>query len=803
MTNNVSSPAHPLHLIGNAHLDPVWLWRWQEGCAEAIGTCWAAIDRLEEGEGFIFTKGEAHIYAWIEQLEPALFDRIRHYVAKGRWVIVNGWWIQPDCNVPSGESVIRQALYGKRYFREKFGVDVTVGYNVDSFGHPSTFPMLLRHTGSTSYTFMRPNSTEMELPAELFNWIAPDGSEVTAFRIQGAYNTSKREMPLPEKIDLNYQKIDQSGHSLMCFYGVGNHGGAPTIENIKEIEKRLGQGENLKFSDPNKFFDEVSAPDLPRYSQALQFHAIGCYAVASALKTLNRRAESLLEQAEAAATLASRETGIAYPRDSFEKLWRVLLFNQFHDTLGGTSLESACEDSVSELNLVIAGAEEQLNTAVRHLGRTIARPLDPTDATFLVMNFNGSDAERIVEAEPWVDKDTVSPRCIIDEDGNRIPFQYIDPHGKTSGLQRITFRLFVPAYGYRVLRFAVDAEYGIPASGLSFGKVAKPENLVFETAAYILRLDGKTGAIASLRNKHSGVNIFDGLANLGIVVEDNTDTWGHGPAHFGVQGAHMELVEVKDIDSGPVRRTLEVTAKCLSSTLRTTIVLPADPALPVQLRVTLDWQEKRHLLRLSYPIGAKTFEYEVPYGWEERADDGREVPGLRWVRAVSAEKTVALTNDAKYSFAALDGSLYITAVRSPVYAHHTPVELNDEASNRYMDQGEQTFTIEVFGAKHVSRRDTAALAEHLNKPLIATPHVSRGGTGPHRGQWLSPSVNSGVICALKMAEDSDDTIIRAVELDGKTDQLVLNGSAIALPPRGIVTARVQNAEITASDGLES
>ncbi len=121
-------------MIGNAHLDPVWLWRWPEGCAEAIGTCWAAIDLLETHPGFIFTRGEALVYRWIEELEPELFARIRRFVADGRWAIVNGWWIQPDCNLPDGEAFIRQALYGKHYFRERFGVDVTVGYNVGTRG---------------------------------------------------------------------------------------------------------------------------------------------------------------------------------------------------------------------------------------------------------------------------------------------------------------------------------------------------------------------------------------------------------------------------------------------------------------------------------------------------------------------------------------------------------------------------------------------------------------------------------------------------------------------------------------------
>ncbi|MGR3663045.1 MAG: glycoside hydrolase family 38 N-terminal domain-containing protein [Paracoccaceae bacterium] len=800
MTKN--NQTHTLHLVGNAHLDPVWLWRWQEGCAEAIGTCWAAVDRLEEGEGFIFTKGEAHIYDWIERLEPDLFARIQSYVADGRWVIVNGWWIQPDCNIPSGESVIRQALYGKRYFKTKFDVDVPVGYNVDSFGHPSTFPMLLQHTGSTSYTFMRPNADELDLPANLFNWVGPDGSEVTAFRIQGAYNTSKREMPLPEKIDLNYNLSDTFGHSLMCFYGVGNHGGAPTVENIKEIERRLALGENLKFSDPQSFFNEVSSPDLPRFEQGLQFHAIGCYAAASQLKTLNRKAESLLEQAEAAATLAHRETDIDYPRDTFETLWRKLLFNQFHDTLGGTSLESACDDSVSELNAVIAGAEDELNTAVRHLGRTISKPVDPTDSTFLVMNFNGSPANRAIEAEPWVDKDTVSPRIILDEDGNTIPFQYIDPHGKTTGLQRITFPLDVPAYGYRTLRFVVDQKRGISAPGISFGKPVEPTELAYETAGYELILDGETGAIASLRNRKTGIELFNGPAHQGIVVEDNTDTWGHGPANFGISGKPMKLTGIKRLDSGPVRCAIEVSTECGKSTFCTTIIMPADPELPVELRVRLDWQEKNHLLRIAYPIGADTFEYEVPAGWEQRDDNGCEVPGQRWIRAVGKDKTVAITNDAKYSFAALDGTLYITAVRAPVYAHHTPNELQDGASYRYMDQGPQKFILELFGAPNISRRETAILGEHLNKPVITTPHISRGGTKPHTGQWLSPTTTTSMIGTLKMAEDLDGAIIRAVELDGSADALVSNDATLAIPQRGIITARLRKNTMTLSDGLE-
>lgn len=793
-----------LHMIGNAHLDPVWLWRWTEGCAEALATCWAAVDRLEEGSAFVFTRGEASIYSWIEEFDPALFQRIAHFIRQGRWYVVNGWWVQPDCNLPSGECFIRQALIGKAYFQEKFGIEPHVGFNVDSFGHAETLPMLLRHTGFDSYVFMRPGPHEKSLPANLFEWVSSDGSHVPTFRIQVAYNTSPRNLALPEKTDRHLAMERDEGHPFMLFYGVGNHGGGPTKDAIAHIAARIEAGEAIAFSDPSRFFRDVEGLDLPKVSEELQFHAIGCYAVGASLKSLNRLAESRLSQAEAAAALATDQIGVAYPRSELRRLWRTLLFNQFHDTLGGTAIRSACVDAERELGMVVAGAEHVLNASVRHLSSSIRPVPDAREAHFLLINLGASEFDGIVEAEPWTDFDAVSKRTLVDEDGAPVPFQYVAPEGRTRGLQRVAFRVKVPGFGRRLVSFNRDEVAGLAPPSVNFGQpVLADDPLAFSTSGWTLVLDRKLGTIVELRNRSSGTAVFTGPAHRAIVVDDPSDTWSHGLDRFGFSGEDFELEGVSVLERGPVRTAIEVRTRSGQSTMTTVVSLPNDPDLPVDLAIRLDWRERRRLLRLAYPLGGKAFEYEVPAGWTERPDDGKEVFGHRWVRCERAGFAVVVANDAKYSYAASDGTLYITAVRSPVFAHHDPIVLEEGASYDFMDQGEQRFVVRVHADHGLTRQKAATLADELCKPIVSTPHVARRGTGEWRGQWLAVDPGTTNVMALKLAETSDDLVLRCVELDGIVGDVAVRGASFRIEPRAIATAiSASDGQLRMVDGLE-
>lgn len=796
-----SSTTRPLHMVGNAHIDPVWQWRWTEGCAEAIGTCWAAVDRLQEDPDFIFTRGEAVIYRWIEKLEPALFERIQHFVREGRWVIVNGWWLQPDCNLPDGEAFLRQGLYGKAYFREKFGVDVRVGYNVDSFGHAGTLPTLLRHTGFEHYVFMRPGKHEKTLPAALFDWVAPDGSSVTTFRLPDEYQTSR--VALDEKIERAETFMQQTEQPIMCFYGVGNHGGGPTRENLEIIRQAQAQGRPVLFSDPVRYFESVVSTPRPELHDELQMHAIGCYSALSTIKTLNRRSEARMALAEAASALAFQVAHAPYPHEFLRQLWEKLLFNQFHDILGGACIPSASKDTIEVLGGVIQGAEDILNTALRQLAATVAPGPNPTAATFLVFNLTGTEQYVPVEYEPWLDRKQ-QPRRLLDHQGNEVAYQEMPPEGFVPGLniRRLLFAPRIEPFGYQT--YTVEA--GEPHNPLTTTLHTTPDSI--ESATWRLEIDTQTGGIAQLVEKNTGRTIFTGTAHLPVLVEDPSDTWAHALDRFSLTGASSVYEQSKVIEQGPLRASIRVQARIGNSLIVSTYSLYDDPELPLEIHVRIDWHDKNKLLRLCYPLAfsAPTFRYEVPAGSITRPADGREYPGQRWVLASDQDgHGFALVNDAKYSYTALDNTLYVTALRSPVYAHHVPYVLQAENDYLYTDQGEQEFTLRLQAGNGINALMAHHLADGLLRGPVATPHVSRSGHAPQSASLLSVDAQSSRVTWLKAAEDGRGLVLRLLEVEGKPDTVLIapDNQAHMMKPYGLMTLRNDGTDQwRTSNGLE-
>ena len=227
--------AFRFHLIGHGHIDPVWLWPWSEGISVVHSTFRSVLDRMNETPDFTFTTSSAQFFQWIADNDPLMLDEIRKRVDEGRWNIVGGWWVEPDMNIPSGEAMVRQGLYGQLTFQRLLGHRAAVATNPDSFGHTGTLPQIIKLQGMDSYIFMRPGPKEKSLPADLFWWEGPDGTQVLTYRIQLSYNDSGSVRNRVKTILT--QALDQPMKSFMDYYGVGDHGGGATRENIKSIEE--------------------------------------------------------------------------------------------------------------------------------------------------------------------------------------------------------------------------------------------------------------------------------------------------------------------------------------------------------------------------------------------------------------------------------------------------------------------------------------------------------------------------------------------------------------------------------------
>jgi alpha-mannosidase len=333
-----------LHIIGHSHIDAAWLWPWREGSDTVLTTFRSALNRIAETPGFCYTHSSSAHYRWVEGADPAMLTEIRARIREGRWEVVGGWPVEPDCNIPATESFVRHSLYGKEFCRRALGAEVRIGFNPDSFGHAAGLPTILKHAGYGYYAFMRPQEHEMKLPP-VFWWEGPDGSRVLTCRIWRNYDADA-DLIRPAAESAFAPGFDHGAF----FLGVGDHGGAVTKEQIRQILelKKDATLPDLRFSTLRDFFAAVEGSpafaSLPVVKGELQHHARGCYSANGEGKFLNRRAERSLVESETISLMANRVMGRTYPAEQFAESWWKVLFCQFHDMMAGTSLYSDYQD---------------------------------------------------------------------------------------------------------------------------------------------------------------------------------------------------------------------------------------------------------------------------------------------------------------------------------------------------------------------------------------------------------------------------------------------------------------------------
>ena len=814
MSDRATDPKErTLHLIGNSHIDAVWLWPWEEGFAEVKATFASALERMREYPEFVFTCSSAAYYAWVEANAPDMFAEIRERVAEGRWRIAGGWWVEPDCNIPSGESFVRQALEGQRYFASRFGRLATVGYNPDAFGHAGSLPQILRRSGLTGYTFLRPEPHEKELPGNLFWWESADGSRVLAFRINFGYTVWG---DLAEHVRKHVDRFVDGTDALMCFYGVGNHGGGPTKANLDAIREMDADPAfpTVRHSWPSAFFATVDGTDgLPVVRDELQHHAVGCYAAVSAIKRWNRQAEEQLGFGERWAAVAWREGLQPYP-DDLSPAWRPLLFNQYHDILAGTSIEPAYDDARSQIGESIAIADRALTNGVQAISWAVDTRGPAGARPIVVANPHAWDARRPVEVE--VGRHAEGGR-LLDDAGREVPYQEARPLATSKGRHRIVFTADLPSLGYRrYLLVPTDPGFEWHETAAAVGEAtptqaegpieedliegepphpgaASPEappdlaagETWIESGRWRLELDPQRGHIARLEDRRSGRDVFSGPAARAVVAEDRSDTWSHGVTHYARGTESFTAERIRLVEDGPMRATLR--AECVrpsdGSRLTSEYTVHRDHDR-IDVAVTVDWHGRYELLKLRFPVAAgadAVATWETSYGFIERAMDGAERPGQRWVDVSGSDGGVSILNDGKYSSDVLDSEIGFTVLRSPIYAWHDPFVPEPDGVYPFTDQGMQSFRYAILPHDGDWRAaGTVRAAMELNAEPMVVLETAHAGPMPPAASFVRCAAPNVVVAVVKRAEEGDALVLRAHEAYG-----VATEARIELPRWGV------------------
>lgn len=758
-----------LYMIGNAHIDPVWLWQWQEGFQEIKATFRSALDRMKEYDDFIFTCSAASYYEWIEESEPEMFEEIKARVKEGRWVIVGGWWIQPDCNAPSGESFVRQGLYGQRYFQEKFGCMAQTGYNVDSFGHNAMLPQILKKSGMDNYVFMRPGRHEKGISSDTFTWQGPDGSSVTAFRIPFEYCTWPDE--LRDHVKRCAGEIKDEQGSIMCFYGVGNHGGGPTKKNIDSIHEMNQEADmpELVLSSPNQYFEDVkkSGRKLPVVYGELFHHSSGCYSVHSEVKRLNRRAENRLQEAEEFSVMAGILSNGKYPMEKLTQAWKYVLFNQFHDIMAGTSIEPAYEDARESYGYALHTGSTALNAAVQALSWHVDIPMEEGMRPIVVFNPNAFACRSEVELESV----NLKPGMILlDEEDHEIPFQTVQSAASCNGRTRLVFAADLPSLGWRTYRLAVRS------TQTEFAPVISDDTSA-ENQWFRIEFDEKTGYIRSFVKKSDGTEFFGAPAAVPVVIEDESDTWSHAVRIFDKKIGQFTGVRIKRVECGPVKAVIRVTSEYGKSRIVQDFSIYQELDY-VSVKTTVDWHEKWAMLKLQFPMNMNYLRcsYEVPYGAVLREPNGEEYPVQNFMDfegtnpgMTTAVSGLSVLNDGKFSASTDKKVASLTVLRSPIYAHHEPYIPEEDKEYVYIDQGVQTFTYGLYPHDGSwEEAQTVRRARQLNHKPIALFETYHRGELKQTDSFLQVSAPNVLLSALKLAEDgSGDLILRFSETAGK------------------------------------
>jgi len=749
-------PEGALHLCGHAHLDLAWLWPLEETRRKARRTFATVLRWMEQDPEFRFGQSMAQIYADLEREDPALFERIRERVAEGRWEVLGGMWVEPDGNLPSGEAWARQLLYGQRYFESRFGRRARVAWLPDTFGFSGNLPQLFLQAGMPYFFTTKLNWNETNpFPYDLYWWEGIDGSRVLAHSFHGPYGFNGR-LEAEELLSVWRAYRGKRHHrSSLYTFGHGDGGGGPTEEMLEAYRRyrEFPALPRLTMGSIERFFESVDPTDLPvwRGEQYLEFHR-GTYTTQARLKTLNRRLEHLLVEAEAACALASILLSRPYPQEALRNLWITLLRNQFHDILPGSSITTVVREAEAELQGALRQAKALREEALTRLSREV-NAASGAAGRLVCWNLTLEDRPlRVLAPRPFP-----GPFRLQAPDGREVPYQELEGGWIAIG----DGSLEVPGLGYLALEVHEGAPSRFPT------RVHLSERRL---ANGVLEVEIDTdGTLRSLFDLETGREILADRGNQIWMYGDlprEWEAWDIDPDYIR-EGRDVRASEPPiSIEHGPLRAAMRVIRRLEGGTIEQIYRLWAG-SRRLEIETRIAWGRRRTMVRALFPVAVRHHEawFETAFGAVARPTHRNtsweaarfEVPGHRWADLSEAGYGVSLLNDGRYGYSVLGNVLGLTLLRAPV--HPDP----------WADEGAHRFTYALYPHPGDWRAGTVSEAHDLNAPMPVIWVEGAEGRWPAAQRLIGLEVQGGGalrLAALKQAEDERGWILRVYEAHG-------------------------------------
>jgi alpha-mannosidase len=736
---------HQISAVGHAHIDTAWLWPLAETKRKCVRTFSTAIRYMEEYRDYIFACSQAQQYDWMKDHHPDLYNQIKDKVAQGLFIPTGGTWVEPDTNIPSGESLVRQFLFGQRFFLAEFGITCQEFWVPDVFGYSAALPQIMQQAGIRYFLTQKMSWNQFnKLPSHTFLWEGLDGSQViTHFPPVDTYNSKANVKEVLFNIS-NYKDHERSNQSYLLF-GYGDGGGGPTRGMLEQLA-RMQDVDGLprvQMRTPQEFFQrlEADAKDLTLWSGELYFeYHRGTYTTQAATKHANRRSEFMLHDVEFLAAMAHAIHGEPYPATALENLWKIVLTNQFHDIIPGSSITQVYRDAEQHYNQVLSQGASLRENAISTL-----------------LEVNPGEPDRLA-----VFNTLSQARTEVVELPQGYQAQQTNSNGQPLGI------VSAPSMGYAVITPQTLMNSPVQVHQSEAGFTLENE---FVTATF--NPGGQLTSLWDYQNERESVQP-GAKANQFILYDDNPvsfDAWDVDIFHLEKFNLVNPAHNARIIEAGPLRAALEFEIEISpKSWIKQVVSLTAiSPLLTFEIQV--DWHEDLKFLKVAFPLNlrAPAATYEIQFGHLQRPthfnnswDMARfEVCAQRWADYAEPDYGVALLNDSKYGYAAHGNVMRLSLLRSP------------KIPDPQADMGEHSFRYALLPhADNFLDAGVIDVGYSFNAPLLVYP--TQADLGSH--SFFQISGGSLVLDTVKKAEDSEALILRLYEAHGKRGSAWLTSS---------------------------